>query len=71
MEYQKNDDSEFLINQLEGKTEDAFQYLLIKNFSNEEIFKVRKMRSQRDENLRKVFKKFNKNSDIDRLLKGI
>jgi hypothetical protein len=35
-EYHQSNDSEFLISFIQAKTEDALQYLLFNNFSNEE-----------------------------------
>ncbi len=70
-EYQQNEDSEYLITYIEGKTEDDLQNFLMKYFQNQEISKFRVLRSQRDEKLQKVFKKFKKSLNLDKLAKGL
>eukprot|EP00347_Sterkiella_histriomuscorum_P013336 403365107 len=71
VKYQEDDDSEYLISFIESKTEDALQYLVMKNFSNEENAKIRQLRSQRNDAIRRAFKKFRKTLDTTKLVNGI
>ena len=43
--FAENEDQEYLISYVEAKTEDALQYLFIQRFTNQEIAKVRMLRS--------------------------
>lgn len=72
-EYLKNNDSEYFLTSIEVKTEDAFQFHLEKYFpNNEDLAKLRTLRSQRDPNLRRVFKAFKKDPlSIDKILKKL
>ena len=56
---------------MESKTEDALQYLLMLNFSNEDNAKIRHLRSQRNDGIRRAFKKFKKALDQDKLIANI
>lgn len=64
-------DSEYLISSIEKMTEDALQYLFMRNFSNEEHGRITSFRSQRNAVLKKAFKKFKKTLDQAKLIKGV
>ncbi|CDW71526.1 UNKNOWN [Stylonychia lemnae] len=71
IKYSQDDDSEYLISSLESKTEDTLQYLLMQKFSNEDNAKIRSLRSQRNDGIRRAFKKFKRTLDLEKLVSSI
>lgn len=63
--------SEYFITAVEQKTEEQLQTLFQGNFVNDDVQKIKLLRSQRDEGLRRAFKKFKKSLNLEDLVKKI
>ncbi len=64
----ENNSAEYLINSLEGKTNDYLDSLMYKNFTIDQIEQFRVLRSQRDGRVAEIFSKFKKSLRIKKLL---
>lgn len=67
-QYIETDSSEYLINSLEGKTEDILQYMLSNNFSTSELGLLKTLRGKKNLQFHKAFKKFSKEFNEDKLI---